>query len=69
MSTQSPQLQLPPIALDALSPRGKDYLIAMANKDNVTPTDAFIRLLDRAAARAGFRTTPASNQQRKGESV
>jgi hypothetical protein len=69
MSSQSPQLTLPPIALEDLKERTKDYLLAQANKENVSPLQVLKNILDRSATRAGFRVNEPSNQMRKGAAV
>lgn len=54
-------LQLPSIPLSSLSQAAKDYLIAKANQDGVTPTSAMLGILDAAASRAGFKPRKPSN--------
>lgn len=47
-------LTLPPVPLSSLPERTKDFLLALCNQDNSTPTEALLKTLDLAAARAGF---------------
>lgn len=51
-------LTLPPVPLSSLPERTKDFLLALCNQDNSTPTEALLKTLDLAAMRAGFSPTP-----------
>lgn len=52
-------MTLPPVALSELPERTKDYLIALCNRDGITPAAALKLTLDAAAARAGFLALPS----------
>lgn len=49
------RMLLPPIALDELPEHAKDFIIASANRDDCTPTEAIRKLLIKSAQRAGFK--------------
>lgn len=51
-------LHLPPIRLEDLPGRTKDFVLAFCNQHDCTPRDALKAILDSAAQRAGF---PPSN--------
>lgn len=51
-------MTLPPVALSELPERTKDYLIALCNRDGITPAEALKLTLDAAASRAGFMARP-----------
>jgi hypothetical protein len=53
-------LTLPPIRLDDLPEKTKDFILAFCNQHNVTPREAMKQTLDLAAERAGFKPGPVN---------
>jgi len=49
MGYMSAQLALPPIALDSLPERTKDFILGICNGSDLTPEEAVRRVLNQAA--------------------
>lgn len=58
----APTMTLPPIALADLPEKTKDFILALCNRDNITPAEAMKQTLDASAARAGFLPLPQDPQ-------
>lgn len=52
---------LPPIRLDDLPEKTKDFILAWCNQHNVTPSEAMRQTLELAAERAGFKPSALTN--------